>query len=704
MKCTSLIFALETWTLVTLFLARVYAFLPYSMGQMKSHPSNWLASLPELSSITGDSMSDMDEKKIASQFLSSFETAWRKESGKEVVKDFFVDDTSPPFWRDMVAFTWNIQTQEGSMEISEALEDDGVSSYRVKSHFALSHKPLLPRLFTENDNDVLEFWSDLTLDSIGTGKAHFRLIRETVKSDLATQSLTQTRHTDGEARNFKVHTLLTTLLELSDRPFRVGSNRIRGHEHGYFPNRKYWSERLLQEEDPFVLIVGGGQAGLALGARLHLLQIPYLIVESGPQPGTAWRKRYPSLYLHDPCWYNHMPYLPFPECWPVFCPRDKIADWLEFYAKSLDLNIKTDVRVRKVFKSKEGDNSWQVQVQERDSDNKEKTKTRTMSAKHVVFATGNSSKPKVPKNIPGTFMGLQLHSSQYRGGRLFANKKVVVVGSNNSGWDIVQDLWEQGAECVTMIQRSPSMVVSTESVLTHGLGSLYFQDAPLSHEDADLVATSVPYKLLLPKWKIINQQMKKRDQDLLKNLEEAGYQLEDGPDGAGIFAKSATEGGGFYIDMGCAELIIRKLVHVRYATISRLESDGIMIRDKKTGDEEYLRADVIIYATGFETMDKWVAKLCGEDISSKVGHTWGLGLGKRPKDPGPWEGELRNMWKPTAVDGLWFHGGNLAQSRHYSRFLALQLAARYLGILNIMDDDLQATASPINKRPTSMAD
>ena len=57
---------------------------------------------------------------------------------------------------------------------------------------------------------------------------------------------------------------------------------------------------------------------------------------------------------------------------------------------------------------------------------------------------------------------------------------------------------------------------------------------------------------------------------------------------------------------------------------------------------------------------------------------WGLGLDYKPdKDPGPWTGELRNMWKPTNVNGLWFHGGNLAQCRHYSKFLALQLAARY---------------------------
>ena len=63
-------------------------------------------------------------------------------------------------------------------------------------------------------------------------------------------------------------------------------------------------------------------------------------------------------------------------------------------------------------------------------------------------------------------------------------------------------------------------------------------------------------------------------------------------------------------------------------------------------------------------------------MADKVGKCWGLGS-DTPKDPGPWEGELRNMWKPTQQPALWFHGGNLHQSRHYSQFLSLQLKARH---------------------------
>jgi putative flavoprotein involved in K+ transport len=78
-------------------------------------------------------------------------------------------------------------------------------------------------------------------------------------------------------------------------------------------------------------------------------------------------------------------------------------------------------------------------------------------------------------------------------------------------------------------------------------------------------------------------------------------------------------------------------------------------------------------------MNGFVADLVSREMADKVGKVWGLGS-NTTKDPGPWEGEQRNMWKPTQQEGLWFHGGNLHQSRHYSQFLSLQLKARYENI------------------------
>jgi len=108
--------------------------------------------------------------------------------------------------------------------------------------------------------------------------------------------------------------------------------------------------------------------------------------------------------------------------------------------------------------------------------------------------------------------------------------------------------------------------------------------------------------------------------------------------------------------------------------VARLTERNVVLSD---GSE--LPADLVVYATGYGSMNNWAAALISQEVADKVGLCWGLGS-NTAKDPGPWEGELRNMWKPTAQDGLWFHGGNLAQSRHYSRYLALQLKARCEGI------------------------
>ena len=108
--------------------------------------------------------------------------------------------------------------------------------------------------------------------------------------------------------------------------------------------------------------------------------------------------------------------------------------------------------------------------------------------------------------------------------------------------------------------------------------------------------------------------------------------------------------------------------------VERLTETAAVLSD---GSEQ--SADVIIYATGFGAMEEWVKRLISPEVASKIGPCWGYGSGTTG-DPGPWEGEIRNMWKPTAQEGLWFHGGNLQQSRFYSRYLALQLKARFANI------------------------
>jgi putative flavoprotein involved in K+ transport len=133
-------------------------------------------------------------------------------------------------------------------------------------------------------------------------------------------------------------------------------------------------------------------------------------------------------------------------------------------------------------------------------------------------------------------------------------------------------------------------------------------------------------------------------------------------------------GSGYYIDVGASELIADGRIKLRSSEVDHLTETSVVLKDGTKLD-----ADLVVYATGYGSMNQWAAALISQEVADRVGKCWGLGSGTA-KDPGPWEGELRNMWKPTAQEALWFHGGNLMQSRFYSQFLAVQLKARLEGI------------------------
>jgi putative flavoprotein involved in K+ transport len=138
--------------------------------------------------------------------------------------------------------------------------------------------------------------------------------------------------------------------------------------------------------------------------------------------------------------------------------------------------------------------------------------------------------------------------------------------------------------------------------------------------------------------------------------------------------KYLRRGSGYYIDTGAADLVADGRVKLAKGQVDHLTEDSVVLAD---GTE--LPASLVVYATGYGSMNGYAADLISREVANKVGKCWGLGS-DTTKDPGPWEGEQRNMWKPTQQEALWFHGGNLHQSRYYSLYLALQLKARQAGL------------------------
>ena len=477
-------------------------------------------------------------------------------------------------------------------------------------------------------------------------------------------------------RDGLIWTLLTSATELKGFEEPVGHERPLGAQHGAAKRRSTWKEEREREDaelgrsvQPYAVIVGGGQGGLALAARLRQLSVPTIVVETGERPGDSWRRRYRSLCLHDPVWYDHMPYLPFPPNWPVFAPKDKIGDWLEMYARVMEINFWGGTSAKRASYD-EASGEWTLVVERGGEE-------VTLRPRQLVLATGMSGVPNVP-DFPGRerFRGEQHHSSEHPGPEGWGGKRAVVIGSNNSAHDIAAALWEVDAD-VTMVQRSATCVVRSESLMELGLGPLYSEEAVargITVDKADMISASVPYAILHELQIPIYEEIRRRDAAFYEGLERAGFQLDFGTDDSGLTMKYMRRGSGYYIDVGASQLVVDGEIKLCAGQVREIDEDGVVMEDGT-----HLPADLIVYATGYGSMNGWAADLISQEVADRVGKVWGLGSGT-PKDPGPWEGEPRCMWKPTQQEGLWFQGGNLHQSRHYSLYLALQLKARMEGL------------------------
>lgn len=423
--------------------------------------------------------------------------------------------------------------------------------------------------------------------------------------------------------------------------------------------------------DHYVLIVGGGQGGLALGAQLSSLNIPYLIIDKYPKVGDQWRSRYDSLVLHDPVWYDHLPIKPFPDDWPVFTPKDQMGDWLENYAQSLSLNIRTNCTLAGATYQPDTA-TWRAQIEHQG-------KRTEITATHLVMALGLSGFAYTPEfKGQQLFAGDQMHSSDFQPGKYWSGKDVVVVGANNSAHDIASDLVRVGARPV-MIQRSSTLVVKQSVYCEKLLGKLYSKAAHeqgIDADEADFLFSTVPMRLLETRHRALWEEIKTQDKAYYQSIEDAGFNIDFAEDGTGLGLKYRRTASGYYIDVGATQMVIDGRIGIR----SGVNVDHLAEQHMVLDSGEQLAADAIVYATGYGNMIDWVAKLIDQETADRVGPCWGYGSGTKG-DPGPWLGELRNMWVPTAQDGLWFMGGNLAQARYFSKILALQLQARYLGIV-----------------------
>jgi hypothetical protein len=590
---------------------------------------------------------------IADDWLAQFERALA-EPDDVLLKTLFHPDSH---WRDALALTWHIRTVNGSDAILKELKAH--VGRANPTGFRTDPRRTAPRRVTRAGTNAIEaIFRFETAEGRGSGV--LRLVPDAA---------------DGR---MKAWTLLTALDEIKGFEEQVGKSRPKGESYSRDFRGPNWldlrkSAAAYVERDPIVLVVGGGQAGLSIAARLNQLHVDTLIVDRWQRIGDNWRNRYHALTLHNQVHVNHLPYMPFPPNWPAYIPKDKLAGWFEAYVESMELSYWTATEFSGgTYDEREG--RWSVVLRRADGTKRE------MRPRHIVMATGASGIPSLP-DIPTlrNFGGKVLHSSQYGDGEAWKGKNALVIGTGNSGHDIAQDLYSSGAK-VTLVQRNPTLIVNIEPSAQLPY-ALYDEGPPL--EDCDLITTSIPLPLARKSHRLLTEQAKKLDQDLLDRLECMGFKLDFGEDGTGWQFKYLTRGGGYYFNVGCSDLIVEgKIGLAQFSDIAGFVAEGARMRGGDT-----LAADLVVLATGYKGQEYLVRRLFGDDVAARVGPIWGFGD----------EQELRNMFTRTAQPGLWFIAGSFAQCRIYSKYLALQIKACEVGLLprlRALRDGVPSDAEP----------
>lgn len=582
---------------------------------------------------------ELDIERLVASWIQEFLLATQQQDATAADALFTADS----WWRDLLALGWNFRRFHGQREIGDVLANRAGFNREQFTAASLS-SGRSPQLIEDGiaGTCIVAFFEFST--SCGEGRAILRL-----------------RPDEGEWRAW---TLLTALQDLRGHEQRRGSRRPKGlpsdhRTHG--ENWEEWRERIREftSAEPEVLIIGSGHNGLMTAAHLGFWGVPTLILERNPRVGDNWRNRYRSLVLHDTIWSDDLPGMPFPDSFPVYMPKDKLAGWLESYAEALELNVWTGTELLEASYD-DATARWAVLVRRPDGTQ------RTLKPRHVVMATGVHGEPRIPEfEGISAFAGTIVHSSDYSGRETVAGKRAVVVGAGTSAHDVAEDLHRRGFE-VTLLQRSSTYVIKQETQFEQQLGVLYHEGG-MPVDDADLLQASFPYELALERavpQTVVTAEM---DRDLLARLEAVGYRADQGIDGGGGLSKIIHGPGGYYVEIedGCCGLIADGKIKVMNAGVERFTATSLLLTDGSMLD-----ADLVVLGTGYKNMRETARRLLGAAEADRCDPVWGLND----------DGEMRGVWRPTGHPGLWFQGGPFHIARLYSRYLALQLHARAVGL------------------------
>jgi cation diffusion facilitator CzcD-associated flavoprotein CzcO len=354
----------------------------------------------------------------------------------------------------------------------------------------------------------------------------------------------------------------------------------------------------------------------------------------------------------------HMPYLPFPDSFPQYLPKDKIANWLEFYVDAMDINYWGQTE----FLGADFDDksrTWNARIRRADGSE------RTLHPKHVIMATGGSGgTPKIP-DLPGidAFKGDLMHSAAFTGSAKYVGKQTLVVGVGTSAHDIALDLHQAGAE-VTMLQRNPTTVVRLD---TANAAYMNYADGSEHWKESDIkAAAAFQYPLVAALFERYNDWALDEDKELHQRLIAVGFEV-DTEHRTGWLMKYFTRGGGYYIDVGASDVIASGGIKVLQSRdVESFVAEGAQLKD---GSTKFF--DAIVLATGFESQSVEVERYFGREVADRVGTIGGFDH----------QGEINVSWRPTGQAHLWIMIGSFQLCRMYAPLMALRIRAELDGLV-----------------------
>ncbi len=583
-------------------------------------------------------MNETDIKTGARDWVAAFEQAIAASDDGSV--KLLLDD--PAYLRDNGALTWDYRQFHGPDAVASTLLS--IADEIRPRNFRLSQTWPAPRLIGAGNAAVIEAFFDFD-----------------TKHGSAVM-LINAVPTPGASGGMKARAIFTRLESLDSIEQQVSHPRGRGYTAA-FPGQTWKQHRdaLRRHEDsePDVIVVGAGQSGLTTAAYLRTFGVSVLVIDRYPKVGDSWAKRYDALALHNPIEMNGFPFVKFPPHYPEYLSKDLMGEWLDLYARLMDLNVWSETEFNGA-RFDDHDNRWTATVRRADGTE------RKLRPAHIVLATGGiGGKPCLPP-FPGldSFAGPVLHSSQYTAAADHKVRKAVIVGVATSAHDIARDLTQSGVD-VTMFQRGPVVITNVE---TANLAYAGYLDPETPTELVDIrYGIGLINPLREKASQDYHKMAKERDRHLLDGLQAAGLKVGDGVNGQGFLDLFLRTGGGYYLNTGTSELIADGKIKIeQFERIAEFVPEGA-----KLNDGTIVEAELIILATGYQNRKTEVADAFGDDVAERVGDIARLDA----------EGEWANMWCQSGQRGLWFNGGGINQMRPGSARLALLIKADLEGAI-----------------------